>query len=391
MSIVIKSEDFVVKLFINKLPKLYNYHNLFHTEGVVKSVLKIIKSYDLSDNDKEILLIAAWFHDTGYVYGSLNHEDKSIEIVADFLKENSCDEEYVASVVQIINATKFNVLPITDLEKIIKDADYHHFGSKKYFEISKLLRLEWEQTDKKTYTDLQWMEGNLNMFSEYHQFYTPYAIDKWQPQKEKNIQIILNCINELNMEELKNKKVKKDSKKEKGNNKTVDTMFKITLTNHIRLSEIADSKANILLSVNAVIISIALSSLIPKLESPSNNHLIMPTFILIFFSVLSIIFAILSTKPKVTTGSFTREEIASKNVNLLFFGNFFKMPYEEFEWAMSELIKDKDYLLKSMTKDLYYLGLVLERKYKLLRITYNIFMVGIIISVVAFVIAFKRF
>ena len=112
---------------------------------------------------------------------------------------------------------------------------------------------------------------------------------------------------------------------------------------------------------------------------------------MLIFSVVSIIFAILSTKPKVTKGKFTREDIEAKNINLLFFGNFYKMPYEEFEWAVNELLKDKEYLYNSMTKDLYYLGLVLARKYRLLRITYTIFMVGIVTSVIAFILAFKSY
>jgi predicted metal-dependent HD superfamily phosphohydrolase len=388
MNSIVKTEDFVVNLFKNKLSELYNYHNLEHTVGVVNAIKEIVKSYKLTKPEEDTLLMAAWFHDTGYIDGSLNHEDRSIEIASQFLSENNFSKDFINSVAEIIEATKFHVLPVNDLQKIMKDADYYHFGSKDYFETSDLLRKEWEEVDGKFYTDLQWMEANMNMLTDCHQYYTPYAIENWQPQKEKNIAIILEKINTLNMEEIA---VKKDKKETKRADKTVDTMFKITITNHIRLSEIADSKANILLSVNAIIISIALSSLIPKLESPSNNHLIQPTFILILFSVLSIIFAILSTKPKVTSGSFTREDINAKNVNLLFFGNFFKMPYEEFEWAMKEMMKDKDYLLSSMTKDLYYLGLVLERKYKLLRITYNIFMIGIVISVISFVIAFKRF
>jgi hypothetical protein len=104
---------------------------------------------------------------------------------------------------------------------------------------------------------------------------------------------------------------------------------------------------------------------------------------------VSIIFAILSTRPKVTTGVFTRQDIEDEKVNLLFFGNFYKMPLEEYEWAVNEMMKDKAYLYNSMIKDLYYLGVVLEKKYRLLRITYNIFMIGIIISVIAFVIAFN--
>jgi hypothetical protein len=184
------------------------------------------------------------------------------------------------------------------------------------------------------------------------------------------------------------KEFKKREKEEKPE-RAVDTLFRVTLNNHTSLSGIADSKANILLSVNAIIISIALSTLIPKLDSPKNVHLMVPTFIMLMSSVITIIFAILSTRPKVTKGVFTRQDIENKKVNLLFFGNFYKMPLDEYQWAMNEMMKDREYLYNSMIKDLYFLGLVLEKKYRLLRVAYNFFMIGIIISVIAFVIAFK--
>jgi hypothetical protein len=57
------------------------------------------------------------------------------------------------------------------------------------------------------------------------------------------------------------------------------------------------------------------------------------------------------------------------------FGNFYKMPLEEYEWAVNEMMKDNAYLYNSMIKDLYFFGVVLEKKYRLLRITYNIFMI----------------
>ena len=81
--------------------------------------------------------------------------------------------------------------------------------------------------------------------------------------------------------------------------------------------------------------------------------------------------------------------VENKNVNLLFFGNFHKMKLNDFQWAMNELMKDKEYLYNSMTKDLYFLGKVLNRKYKILRITYTIFIIGILASVTAFAIAFQ--
>jgi hypothetical protein len=101
------------------------------------------------------------------------------------------------------------------------------------------------------------------------------------------------------------------------------------------------------------------------------------------------ILSVLATRPNVTSGKFTKEDVANKKVNLLFFGNFHKMSLPDFEWAMGEMMQDRDYLYSSMKKDLYFLGKVLDRKYKILRLTYTVFMVGIIISVLAFAIAFK--
>ena len=163
----------------------------------------------------------------------------------------------------------------------------------------------------------------------------------------------------------------------------------IELLLEIILSDIADTKANILLSVSAITLSIALSSLFPKLDKPDNYYLIYPTLLFLLITVVTMIFSILSTRPKVTSGTFSKDDIAKRKVNLLFFGNFHKMPLEDFQEGMTELMNDRDYLYKSLMKDLYFLGIVLNKKYKLLRIAYNIFMVGIIVSVIAFVIAFE--
>ncbi|MGY8914126.1 MAG: Pycsar system effector family protein, partial [Flavobacteriales bacterium] len=111
----------------------------------------------------------------------------------------------------------------------------------------------------------------------------------------------------------------------------------------------------------------------------------------VLFSVVSMILAVLATRPNVTRGEFTKDDVDQKKVNLLFFGNFHKMGLKEYEWAINELIKDRDYIYSSLTKDLYFLGLVLNRKYKLLRWTYTIFMIGMIVSVIAFGIFLKYF
>jgi hypothetical protein len=162
-------------------------------------------------------------------------------------------------------------------------------------------------------------------------------------------------------------------------------MFRVTLKNHIELSAIADTKANILLSVNAIIISVALSNLVPKLDSASNSFLVWPTLIFMVFSVASVVLSVLSTRPNISSVTVTKDMIKNKQTNILFFGNFHKMGLKDFEWGIDYLIDNDDVLYNSLTKDLYYLGLVLERKYRLLRITYTVFMFGIVISALAFI------
>lgn len=389
MNIIQKAEDFVFALFKDKLSPSYTYHNFNHTSRVVNAAKKLIESEKLTDIEETALLLAAWFHDTGYVIGNDKHEEKSIGFLKEFLEDKKIDPSIFPLAQSLILATEFNKIPESLPEKIICDADCSHFGDKNYLAISELLRDEWEVTINRKLTDLEWNIENRDMLTRCHRYFTDHAKKKWQKQKDVNIALIQERIHFLNNENEKAVAKKKKNDKEEKPERGIETMFRTTLNNHTQLSQIADSKANILLSVNAIIISISLSTLIPKLDSPSNAHLVFPTFILIFFSVVSIIFAILSTKPKVTSGSFTRKEIADKKVNLLFFGNFYKMPADEYLWAMNEMMKDKEYLYNSMVKDLYFLGLVLHRKYSLLRTTYTIFMIGIIVSVLAFVIAFR--
>ncbi|QOG04197.1 Pycsar system effector family protein [Flavobacterium sp. MDT1-60] len=390
MNLIEQSEDFVSNLLKDKLSNLYSYHNFNHTLTVVNAVKELCKKEDVSGGDKEALLLAAWFHDTGYIEGYENHEKESVKIATAFLKEKGQSDELIAKVSNLILTTSKEYVPKTHLEKIIKDADYAHLMGTEYVTTGELLRLEMKNTGLAVFSNAEWTKENLNFLLNKHRFYTDYALKKWQPLKEKNLILVQKKIDKQELKaataiEEENKKKEKVEKPDRG----VDTLFRVTLGNHTRLSGIADSKANILLSVNAIIISIALSSIIPKLDSPKNAHLVIPTFIMLMSSVTTIIFAILSTRPKVTTGVFTREDIEAKKINLLFFGNFYKMPLAEYDWAMNEMMKDRDYLYSTMIKDLYYLGLVLQRKYNLLRIAYNIFMVGIIVTVIAFVIAFK--
>src|SRR5690606_24065433 len=299
-------------------------------------------------------------------------------------------KDTILMVEKCILATKFDSKPGTQLEHIIKDADSSHLAKEYFLETSEFLRQELQLLNIKNYTAAEWLEENIKMFTEKHSYYTDYAARTWKPLKDKNLSELLERRNK-ELQKFKKEETKAKLKAEAKNNnpeRSIQTLFRVTLRNHIKLSDIADTKANILLSVNAIIISLALANLIPQLDTATHKHLLVPTLILIVFSVASIILSIMSTRPNVTSGQFTKEQVEKREVNLLFFGNFHKMPFEQFKWGLTKLIQDKEYVYESMMLDLHLLGIVLQRKYMLLRLTYMVFMIGIIVSVFAYVVAF---
>lgn len=384
-------EIFVSNLLANKLSHVYVYHNLGHTRRVVKSVQEIIEGENITGVDAENLILAAWFHDTGFVESCENHEEKSTEIASAFLSEKGINKNRIEDISSLILATKIDYEPKTLLEKAICDSDYGHFKDNEFVQISELLRNEWRLTSNKVFSDTEWTEENITFLTEKHNFHTNFALNNWQTGKDINLASLFKSLNKHKQAELKDKVKKEELKLKKNKAKIpergIETMFRVTLRNHIDLSDIADTKANILLSVNAIILSLVLSNLVSKLDK--NEYLIWPTIIFVTFTVLSMILSVLATRPNVTSGQFTKKDVENKKVNLLFFGNFHKMKLDDFEWAMNELMKDKDYLYNSLIKDLYFLGKVLNRKYKILRITYTIFIIGILVSVTAFAIAFQ--
>ena len=171
--------------------------------------------------------------------------------------------------------------------------------------------------------------------------------------------------------------------------KGTETLFRVTSGVSQRLSEQADNKANILISVNSIIMSILLSIVVARLDR--YPHLTIPIMLFLGVNLFTITFSILATRPTVPKGVFNRQDVDSRKVNLLFFGNFYRMNFDDYSSGMLKVLGDKQYLYFSFIRNLYEHGVVLGRKYRKLKIAYNIFMYGIIVSVIAFVIASQYF
>ncbi len=378
------------------------FHHFAHTEVVVTRSAEMAKALRMDEKDQAILLIAAWFIDTGYLErNGENREMKAADFAGAFLSSRDAAPELIASVRECIMAAKFPGNPQSTREKILCDAAYFHFGDENIKSVSKSLRKEDAVLHDKKIKKSEWRTLLISNLSQ-HSFFTSYAQNLLDKKKQQNLSLLKSkdeetensdavvspvlpsteLVQEEEITTIVSTELKKKTTSREGPGRGVETMFRISSGNNHRLSDMADNKANIMITISSIIFSVVLSMLLQSLGD--NTSLVFPTMILLAVCVTTIVFSILATRPALPKGVFSKEDIDEKKVNLLFFGNYYKMNYEDYQEGMNKMMKDNEFLYGSLTRDVYAQGIVLGRKYRLLRVAYNIFMFGIILSVLAF-------
>ncbi len=380
MNHIDKATEYIVEFFNQQIDPIYVYHNLEHTLSVLSSVEKITnKAADLSSDDLLIVQLAALFHDTGYNNGPENHEGRSAQIAESYLKENGFDQDFIDKVKACIYATRMNSKDTDRLSLILQDADMSGLASDNFFDTTERLRQERNNILKEHISKNKWNETNIE-FLKQCKYKTTEAQDLYKAKKNENLAALFKKYNK------KQKAKAKDAAQTIATNKSAQTQFKTALRNHIDLSNIADNKANIMLSVNALILTLALPFLIDK--SIDNSHFLLPTIVMSAVCLTSMIFATLATRPIKMDGYTSPEKIKNNESNLFFFGNYHKMSYEEYKAGVKYVLSKSKALDDSITRDLFYLGRSLGKKFGYLRWCYNIFMYGITVTVVALLIVY---
>lgn len=371
--LVKNAETYVVGLLKSGLTTDHGYHDLKHTLSVRDATQELGSRYRLSDEEMELLELAGLFHDTGFTKTYVGHEDVSKEIATDFLQNTNFPKDKIATVKRLIEVTKVGVEPELLLEKIIKDADFNTNGTT-YEEKSAALRKEWEVFNHQQMSDEEWAVNGLE-FWESHRFYTGEAQALYGESKRKTLKNLKKIV-----EKFRPKIEDLDFAISKS--KSAQMMFKTTLRNQIDLTNIADNKANIMLSINSLLITIG----IPMLGSNLKEHpnLVYPAVVLLLTCILSIVFATLATRPVKMLGLTDLNAIDKGNTNLFFFGNFFKMSREDYMKGLMRVMQTEENIDMSIVNDLYFLGRTLGNKYHRLRITYQIFMFGMVATVATF-------
>lgn len=378
----------VYQLFDKSEDECYVYHSIKHTEYVAKAAAEIANHFQLSERDFFVVLAAAWFHDIGYLIDCHKHESEGAQKSAVFLERNGVPQADIKAITGCILATKLPQSPDNLLEKIVCDADFYHLGTDQFLKNNMMLLEEVRALKSKEISEEKWRKSTVELIKKHH-YHTDYCRLLLNDKKKRNLDSMQNDFKEKNLtkEEIteENNNSDKEEKKKKKPKKGIETMFKVASNSNQKLSKLADYKARNMITVNSIILSAVISLLLKQLDIYS--YLTIPTYMLLLVSVVTLVFAVLATRPSVAKGKFNMNDIKKNKVNLLFFGNFYKMDLETYDKAMWELMDDYDLLYSTLIKDVYFQGVVLARKYKLLRISYNVFMFGLILSVLAFIVA----
>ncbi|TFZ66967.1 HD domain-containing protein [Hymenobacter sp. UV11] len=399
-ALVQQAQAHVEPLLAADLDPRLTYHTLAHTAYVVKQAHALADAAALPPAQAEELLVAAWFHDTGYLDTYDGHEYQSMARAEAWLREQGVAPARIELIKSLIRATHRDEPADTELEKMLVDADMSNLAADDFRARAELIRTEWELRLDKSYSNTEWAELQL-AFMTSHKYHSAAGKERFKKDFKKNTE---------EQRDILKKAQKKAKKKEKKATETyaepkrgIETMFRTMYSNHMKLSDMADKKAGMMIQLNAVILSVIITYLGAKssILAPTGNAsftrnpiLAVPMGVLLITALGSVTSAILSAQPDVTSFKWLKKNPAiatNRRVNLLFFGQFTKLSLQHFQEGMRELMRQKDTLYTNMVTDVYYLGEVLDRKYKLLRVSYSIFMVGLILTALSFgiVLAYK--
>jgi uncharacterized membrane-anchored protein YitT (DUF2179 family)/predicted metal-dependent HD superfamily phosphohydrolase len=164
------------------------YHSAQHTKDVLMAAERLCLAENIVENEKELLLTAALFHDAGFLESYKGHEEQSCKIAKETLQGFSYNNEEIDIICDLIMTTKLPHKPTTLLQKIICDADLHYLGTRHYFAIANKLYHEYKQhglvKDKE-----DWHKKQI-AFLEEHAFFTRTASKEYGSIKKENLQLL---------------------------------------------------------------------------------------------------------------------------------------------------------------------------------------------------------
>jgi predicted metal-dependent HD superfamily phosphohydrolase len=187
-----EAKKFIMNKLKKELPKHLFYHSIEHIKDVYESARAIAKSEKITKVEKDLLLTAALFHDSGFIIDQKEHERLSSEIAEKCLPDFGYTPEQIATIRGMIMATKIPQSPKNHLEQILCDADLDYLGRDDFFIIGDKLFAELSMYGIID-SENDWNKLQVT-FLEKHHYFTATAIRNRKAKKEEHLQLIKSKI-----------------------------------------------------------------------------------------------------------------------------------------------------------------------------------------------------
>jgi hypothetical protein len=374
-----RAREYVRTRFNEELDPIFLFHNYAYSEEIVDKATELAELAGLDDETTQRLQLAGLFYPLGYTGGHEGWAERSAEALRSYAHRERLE---VGDAPAWINSAPA-ATPQSDFPtRLLHDAAWSWLGRKRYDRRSDLLQLERDALDGKEGDPVEFGHDMQDFLLRFN-YLTDEGKREFDKRRRKNVSKQQSSNYKIQQKEVK-------AKTGKNFGRGIDTMYRTAFRNHINLSRIADDKANMMISINTIILSILIAvsgagvSFFEELFFSSPEFLA-PIIILLISSLTAVVFAVFSARPKVTEYRIKKTSLLeSKEASLLYFGNFLKIEKSDFIRYLSKMKMNQDSLYDDLARDLYDLGQVLHRKYLLLTISYNTFIGGLALAVIIF-------
>lgn len=374
----------------HRVPRMV-FHSYHFTRDLVDTATLLCREMEVSETDRELVQIAAWLLPIGFLTNYQDPVGGSEQKAREFIRQQRVQTFPAESLIQIIITALKRQTPRNLAEQILSDAYHIITYIDQYESRHGLMRLEQELMLQRRHDRLEWTQLELQELLGV-KLYTPYARMHYEGQLAEHIlgrkQRIEKLSRRDSLEIIANESPTGPFQQlERGDTaRAIQTFFRANYRNHINLSAIADNKANIMISVNSILISVLITFLSYRNIGENNPAILLPVVIFIVSGGASLIFAVLSARPKVTMLNHKGQPIQHLQRNIVFFGNFVHLDLDQYEAAMDAMFRSDELMYGNLTRDLYHLGKVLDQKYRYLSVSYTIFMIGFVATVLTFLV-----
>lgn len=357
------------------------YHSYDRARELARATRQIARGAGLPDEQTRIALLAAWFHGAGYATGTTGNGAESASVARRFLAERGEPTQLAEAVVECMRGAEDGIVA-SAAQEVLHDALLVPTADKGYVRELRLLRLEQERRGGTPMSDVEWTERSIR-FLDQHPFRTRHAQLEYNRGRAQNLVRLHNLLRE--QQEETDARREQDDKATKGISRTVESLYSDMTKNQLRLLGTADRRTNTMVHVNAIMISLVVGLLLRHIEA--NRNLLVPTLMMLTVNVGAILISIISMRVPRARRRILGVDPGEHDSNLLALANPMGITREQYFESMEALARDLPALRKAMIESTWYLRRMLQWRAQMLRLTYDVFLGGLVVTLIAFAVA----